>query len=212
MDSRFSALTGYVSREQRIKNVLQTSPWVFFEDYQDISKAPSPMQDTVDILAIVVTTLMLLAVNYGEISSNHLRWTYSYLSCIKDENGRTPPNIKGIMNHIKMTNKSIESFIEGDTISSVDEVEERNVEAKEGSPAATADQSGPSPSAPPAETPSVPPEETPSAPPEETPSAPPEETPTAPPEEVPSATPEEAPAATPEDAPGEAPAAEEGGA
>lgn len=144
--SSMSNLTGYVSREQRIKKVLQSSPWIFFDDYSDLSKVSSPVQDTIDILAIVVTTVMLLAADYNDISNNHLRWTYSYLSCIKDESGHTPPNIKGIMNHIKLKNNEIDSFIEDDTVLSVNEVEEAHIEPddnKEDAAAAPAEENAP---------------------------------------------------------------------
>lgn len=95
------------------------------------------MQDTIDILAIVITTVMLLAVGYNDISKSHLRWTFSYLSCIKDETAHIPPNIKGILNHLKMLDGTIDSFIETDTVSSVAEVEEANTESDAVAPAPT---------------------------------------------------------------------------
>lgn len=74
---------------------METSPWVLFDDDLDITKPPNPLQDSIDILAIVVTTVMLLAAGYGEIPKNHLRWTLSYLECVQDEYGNSPPNVRG---------------------------------------------------------------------------------------------------------------------
>lgn len=104
---------------------MNTSPWVFFDESFDLNDVPSPMQDAIKLLTITVTTILLLASEHKDISRNHLEWTYSYLSCIKDGSGNIPVNVKGIMNHIKMTDNSIESIVKEEVAESDDKKAEK---------------------------------------------------------------------------------------
>ncbi|KAG5891875.1 hypothetical protein JTB14_015893 [Gonioctena quinquepunctata] len=114
----FSSTPNTTSREHRIQQALWTVPWVLFDDdnevSEDVTQLPNPLQDTIDMLAISITTIMLLAANHKEISTDHLRWTMSYLECVKDEYGCNPPNVTGILNHIKTIKRNLESFNDPD--------------------------------------------------------------------------------------------------
>lgn len=82
-------------------------------DYdQSIVMPNDPVSNVKMILSIVISTIMLLSVGYKDITKDHLRWTLSYLECVKDELGNYPPNVRGIMNHIKVIDDTLESFNE----------------------------------------------------------------------------------------------------
>ncbi|XP_023013461.1 uncharacterized protein [Leptinotarsa decemlineata] len=117
IDARFFTSTpGTTSREHRIHHALTTVPWILFDDDEEYADEkplqPNPLQDTIDMLAISITTIMLLAAGHKDISKDHLRWTLSYLECVRDEFGCNPPNVTGIINHIRMIDGNLESFNE----------------------------------------------------------------------------------------------------
>ncbi|XP_060524570.1 uncharacterized protein LOC132700981 [Cylas formicarius] len=91
-----------LSKENKIKTAPKTVPWIFeFED-ESYGTLPDAFQTCVDLLAIAISTVMLLAKEYDQIGANHLNWTYSYLSCIQDHRGEYPPNIKRLLNYMKL--------------------------------------------------------------------------------------------------------------
>nr|CAI5817681.1 unnamed protein product [Callosobruchus analis] len=96
----FMATPGYVCRDYRIRNAMQTAPWVLFSDLEASDEeqraAPDPVQDTVDLLAATLGAVMMMAAGKGgQIPRDHLRWALSFLENIKDEFGNPPPNVMG---------------------------------------------------------------------------------------------------------------------
>lgn len=106
-----SSIVDYECRDRRIEKALESPAFTQRRDAEAYQQKTSTFYDTIDILAIVVTTILLMTADYKDISKNHFTWTLSYLSCIKDECGRTPPNVRGIINHIKMLDPNIDSLI-----------------------------------------------------------------------------------------------------
>ncbi|CAH1970234.1 unnamed protein product [Acanthoscelides obtectus] len=114
----FMASPGYVSRDYRIRNAMQTAPWVLFSDMDtgddDQRAAPDPSQDIVDLLAATFSVVMVMANGKGgDIPRNHLRWALSFLENVKDEFGNAPPNVQGIINNIKLIDDKLVSYNEG---------------------------------------------------------------------------------------------------
>lgn len=56
--------------------------------------------DNTSMLAIAISTVMLMASEYPRIPDEYLEYTKDYLDCIKDENEQNPPNVNGILKHI----------------------------------------------------------------------------------------------------------------
>ncbi|KAF7265836.1 uncharacterized protein LOC143193961 [Rhynchophorus ferrugineus] len=106
-------------RQYKISQIIAATPWsVEFDEFLEPSeysaRVVDPFQDSVDMLAMTISIIMLLSKGYDKISESHFKWTLSYLKCIKDEFGQTPPNIQGILNHInQVTGGQITSFLEG---------------------------------------------------------------------------------------------------
>lgn len=57
--------------------------------------------ETSSLLAVAISTVMLMASEYPRIPDEYLEYTKNYLDCIKDGNEQHPPNIEGILKHIK---------------------------------------------------------------------------------------------------------------
>ncbi|KAJ8942759.1 hypothetical protein NQ314_009970 [Rhamnusium bicolor] len=108
------ASPGKTSRQYRIKTVVNSAPWVLFDEQeeQDNPLPPDPVHDSLTILAITITTIMLMAAKHSDIPKEHLRWALSYLECVKDEYGNAPPNVRGIMNNIKLLDDSVSTFFD----------------------------------------------------------------------------------------------------
>lgn len=60
----------------------------------------NPVDDSITMLTTVISTILLMATD-SKIPCVHLDWTQKYLNCIKDENGNHPPNVQGILNHMR---------------------------------------------------------------------------------------------------------------
>lgn len=89
------------TRDYRILTALEGSNWSLRGDMSaDTVQAPDPLKDTKEMLTVALSTVMVLATE-GQPTNTMLKWTIKYLNCIKDEFGVTPPNIRGILNHIK---------------------------------------------------------------------------------------------------------------
>lgn len=56
--------------------------------------------ENASMLAVAISTVMLMASEYPRIPDEYLEYTKNYLDCIKDQNQQNPPNIKGILKHI----------------------------------------------------------------------------------------------------------------
>ncbi|KAL1497254.1 hypothetical protein ABEB36_008248 [Hypothenemus hampei] len=116
-------------REYKVKQIVAATPWsVEFDEYlessEDSRRIPDPFQDSVDMLAMSISVIMLLSRGYDKISNTQYKWVISYLGCIRDEFGNIPPNVQGILNHInQLTGGEIKSFLE-------DDYESSNVEPK----------------------------------------------------------------------------------
>ncbi|ERL89970.1 hypothetical protein D910_07329 [Dendroctonus ponderosae] len=107
-------------REFKVKQIIAATPWsVEFDEYLEPSEESKrildPFQDSVDMLAMSISVIMLLSKGYAEISNTHFKWVISYLDCIRDEFGQTPPNVQGILNHInQLTGGQIKSYLDED--------------------------------------------------------------------------------------------------
>lgn len=60
----------------------------------------NPFNDSVSMLSIVISTVLLMATD-SKIPCVHVDLTQKYLNCIRDEYGNHPPNVQGILNHIR---------------------------------------------------------------------------------------------------------------
>lgn len=65
-----------------------------------------PVYDTMNLLATTISCVMLLASGVNNMPEDYLIWTEQYLECIKNPDGRHPPNILGILNHIQLLKQS----------------------------------------------------------------------------------------------------------
>ncbi|XP_057663910.1 uncharacterized protein LOC130898545 [Diorhabda carinulata] len=128
-ESFFQTPVGGTTREFRVTTAMISSPWALFDDtFEEFPKPPNPAQDVIDLLAITISTIMLLAAGHDSIPIEHQRWTLSYLENIRDEFGNNPPNVTGIINHLKMTNSELESFNDKDNVSIVEDEKEEEEE------------------------------------------------------------------------------------
>lgn len=62
--------------------------------------------ENASMLAIAISTVMLMASEYPKIPDEYLEYTKNYLECIKDGSEQGPPNIQGILKHIKYLRES----------------------------------------------------------------------------------------------------------
>ncbi|KAJ8920129.1 hypothetical protein NQ315_011786 [Exocentrus adspersus] len=101
------------SREYRIKKAMSISPWFLYKDEEDPDNVlpPDPLHDSMTILSMAVSTIMLLAAGHRDIPREHLLWTLSYLECVKDDYGFAPPNVQGVLNHIRLLDNTLNSFL-----------------------------------------------------------------------------------------------------
>lgn len=87
-----------------------------YDDFLDVPMPNDPVSNVMMILSITISSIMLMAVDYKDLSKDHLRWTLSYLECVKDEYGNYPPNVRGIMNQIKLIDENLASFHETEIV------------------------------------------------------------------------------------------------
>lgn len=118
-------------REFKVKQIIAATPWsVEFDDYLEPSEESKrildPFQDSVDMLAMTISVIMLLSRGYGQISKTHFKWVISYLDCIRDEFGQTPPNVQGILNYInQLTGGEIRSYLDDEDVNEPEELSDR---------------------------------------------------------------------------------------
>ncbi|XP_072377433.1 uncharacterized protein [Diabrotica undecimpunctata] len=124
----FKVSPGYTTRDYRVTTAMVSSPWVLFDNSFEFPKPPNPAQDAMDLLAITLSTVMLLAAGHAEIPKEHQRWTLSYLENVRDQFGNNPPNVRGIINHMKMLDPELKSFNDNDKVNNATE----EVEAESG--------------------------------------------------------------------------------
>ncbi|XP_066252318.1 uncharacterized protein [Euwallacea similis] len=102
-------------RDYKVKQAIAATPWsVEFNEFSEDKKQlnlSDLFQDSVEMLAMAISIIMLLSRGYDGITDTQYKWLISYLKCIRDEFGRTPPNVQGVLNHIKeVTGGNIKSF------------------------------------------------------------------------------------------------------
>lgn len=103
--SSFVQSVGYAGVDQHVS--CQSGPPV--ESLYKKSNFSTTVDSTMDtssaenasMLAIVISTVMLMASEYPRIPDEFLEYTKNYLECIKDGSEEGPPNIQGILKHIK---------------------------------------------------------------------------------------------------------------
>ncbi|XP_044754171.1 uncharacterized protein LOC123313375 [Coccinella septempunctata] len=102
------------SREYRLTAALEESNWSMedSEGQEESVAAPDPLSDCLDMLAVTISTIMFLAADASsELTKEQLNWTIQYLKCIQDEFGNVPPNVRGILNHLKhLYNNDLDQF------------------------------------------------------------------------------------------------------
>lgn len=109
--SRLDATT----REIRLSRAVDETEWDLTDFDEDITiGVPNPAHDSMHMLTITLSTIMLMAAD-EKIPDLHLQWTEKYLECIRDEFGRHPPNVQGILNYIKMITGQQVERIESET-------------------------------------------------------------------------------------------------
>lgn len=86
------------------------------------------------MLAVTISCVMLMA-SESKVPEQHMKWAENYLKCIKTDDGNHPPNIQGILNHIRYLrepggNKSRESVrSSGSRSKSREKVDEKDEKA-----------------------------------------------------------------------------------
>lgn len=90
------------TKELMVRSATTNMDWTTTgteKEFQQIGIA-NLSEDNIQMLQIVISTTLLLASDL-KVPCVHLEWTRYYLECIKDEYGNRPPNIQGILNHIR---------------------------------------------------------------------------------------------------------------
>lgn len=84
------------SRDFRIQTALDESTSI-----PSLEPAiPNPLNDSVYMLGVTISNLIMMATNKSDIPEDYCDWTVKYLECIRDDFGNHPPNVQGILNHI----------------------------------------------------------------------------------------------------------------
>ncbi|XP_060520615.1 uncharacterized protein LOC132698516 [Cylas formicarius] len=110
------------ARHHKIQQSLASVPWSIelgdlAEDREKTNWLADTFQDSVDLLSILMSTVMLLSKRHEKIPENFYRWSLAYLKCVKDDFGRAPPNVQGIINHINyITGGKVTSILEDEPL------------------------------------------------------------------------------------------------
>ncbi|XP_066139862.1 uncharacterized protein [Euwallacea fornicatus] len=104
-------------RDYKVKQAIAATPWaVEFDEFAEVGEQlnlSDLFQGSVDMLAISISIIMLLSRGYPAITDTQYKWLISYLNCIRDEFGRVPPNVQGVLNHInEVTGGNIKFFLD----------------------------------------------------------------------------------------------------
>ncbi|KAF5278481.1 hypothetical protein FQA39_LY05970 [Lamprigera yunnana] len=83
-----------MSRSKRIIESMKKEPF-------SLKKSKVKVDECDDILAATISCVMMMAIGAHDIPEESLIWADNYLSRIKNVNGEYPPNVMGILNHIK---------------------------------------------------------------------------------------------------------------
>lgn len=86
-----------ISREFRIQAALEENESIDSKN-ATVSK---PLANAAHMLSIAFSTIMMLAANHSNIPKEYLNWTTKCLENITDELGNYPPNVRGVLKHIK---------------------------------------------------------------------------------------------------------------
>lgn len=97
--SRIDAATKEILVQQGLNEIDWTTTAT--EPQHSVIGIYNPLNDSITMLSIVISTVLLMATD-SKIPCIHLDWTKKYLNCIKDEYGNHPPNVQGILNHIRL--------------------------------------------------------------------------------------------------------------
>lgn len=92
-------------REFRLKRAVESKDWTIqgIDDTDTLIEISNPIQDTLNMLAVTISTIMMMAAQVNDIEDVYLDWATKYLNCIvdeEDEDFNRPPNVQGILNHI----------------------------------------------------------------------------------------------------------------
>ncbi|KAJ3642335.1 hypothetical protein Zmor_025131 [Zophobas morio] len=98
-----SKLDEKISKEFRVQTALDEDDVSI--DSEDAT-LPNPLKDAMYMFGVTISTLMMMASKQPDIPKNYMVWTKQCLECIRDDFGNHPPNVQGILNHIRFLDKS----------------------------------------------------------------------------------------------------------
>ncbi|CAH1378958.1 unnamed protein product [Tenebrio molitor] len=90
-----------ISKDFRVMTALDETESLNSEDVT----MPNPLKDAMYMFGVTVSSLIMMAANHPNIPPEYLDWTENCLSCIRDDFGNHPPNVQGILNHLKYLNR-----------------------------------------------------------------------------------------------------------
>ncbi|XP_022918131.1 uncharacterized protein [Onthophagus taurus] len=90
------------SREFRIRRALEENDWetTVIDETDTIVGISNTYHFGMNMLAVTITCVMMMAAKI-EMTMDYLDWAENYLECIKDDNGKLPRNITGILKEIE---------------------------------------------------------------------------------------------------------------
>ncbi|KAK4875760.1 hypothetical protein RN001_012182 [Aquatica leii] len=95
-----SRLSLPASRSKTLQEAFKDKQFIF-------KKTEAKIDDCDEMLAITISCVMMMASNTNDIPDEYFVWADNYLSRIKDGNGKLPPNIEGILNHMALVRSDI---------------------------------------------------------------------------------------------------------
>lgn len=98
-----------VSKEFRVQTALDDA---FSINSEDIT-LPNEIKDAMYMLGVTISSIILMAANHS-LSKEHIEWTKHCLESIRDDFGNHPPNVQGILNHMKTIQPAAEAEAEGE--------------------------------------------------------------------------------------------------
>lgn len=66
-----------------------------------------------EMLAVTISCVMMMATDATDIPNEYFIWAQNYLSRIKDNLGKNPPNVKGVLDHIALLRPNLVDAVVG---------------------------------------------------------------------------------------------------
>ncbi|XP_031358977.1 uncharacterized protein LOC116182579 isoform X5 [Photinus pyralis] len=92
-----------------------------------LKKSKVHLEECDEMLAVTISCVMMMATDATDIPDEYFIWADNYLSRIKDNLGKNPPNVKGILDHIALLRPGLVHAVVGTCVCDEDIVTEANV-------------------------------------------------------------------------------------